>query len=248
MGPRRSHRYCRCNGHEYLFSSSSLIFTAFLSGISNAQNAPQNSPSLVSVSTMSLTVLSSAVPPPTSLRTSFTTSSASNTTTSSSHRPTGTNDAPPQLGIQPAGGTSSENVFNYYFLFLALFGALIAIGLWWIHKRRKRQKERMRLSGQNALAQDLDGWVNTRRWMHGRWRQNQTGPIRREEGLDENGEAPPPYQPNSDITVGQHDTTPAHDAASGLAIPLRTLSRDEIERIRPPEYREADSHANATSA
>ena len=97
----------------------------------------------------------------------------------------------------------------------------------------------MRLSGQDALARDLDGWVNTRRWMHGAWRHNQTAAfVRREEGLNEHGEAPPPYQPKSEVTVGQEDAGTAQDSASGLTIPLRTLSRDAIEGSRPPEYEE----------
>ncbi|KAF2468435.1 uncharacterized protein BDR25DRAFT_180463, partial [Lindgomyces ingoldianus] len=131
-----------------------------------------------------------------------------------------------------------EGVFNYYFLFLAIFGLLVAVSLWLIHRRRKRRKEQMRLSGQNALARDLDGWVNTRRWMHGSWRHNQTGFVRREEGLDEHGEAPPPYEPKSETTVGQDGVSTNRQPAGGLAIPLRTLQRDEIERSRPPEYQE----------
>ncbi|KAF2003663.1 hypothetical protein P154DRAFT_394634, partial [Amniculicola lignicola CBS 123094] len=93
----------------------------------------------------------------------------------------------------------NEYAFNYYFLFLVMVGVAIAIGLWWIERRRRRQKESMRLSGQQALARDLDGWVDTRRWMHGRWRQNlPAAMMRREEGLDEHGEAPPPYEPKGD--------------------------------------------------
>lgn len=104
----------------------------------------------------------------------------------------------------------------------------------------------MRLSGQNALARDLDGWINTRRWFHGTWRHNQTAAfVRREEGLNEHGEAPPPYRPKSDVTVtqGQEGT---HDPASGLTIPLRTLSRDDIEQNRPPEYRETVGRGEAS--
>jgi hypothetical protein len=180
------------------------------------------------------------------LEPSLTTSYISSTsnTTSSSVKSRATDDTP---GLFPFANPDSDQpdlenernqgVFNYYFLILAVFGVVIAVALWWIRRRRKRRKEQMRLSGQNALARDLDGWVSTRRWMHGAWRHNQTaGFVRREEGLNEHGEAPPPYQPKSEVTVAP-DGTP-QDATSGLAIPLRTLSRDGIETVQPPEYEE----------
>jgi hypothetical protein len=134
----------------------------------------------------------------------------------------------------------NESVFNYYFLILALFAVVVAISLWWIRQRRIRRKEQMRLSGQNALAQDLDGWANTRRWMHGAQRHNQTAAfVRREEGLDEHGEAPPPYHPKPEPTVAKGPTGEAQDPVSGLAIPLRALARADIEGNRPPEYQDS---------
>jgi len=94
----------------------------------------------------------------------------------------------------------------------------------------------MRRSGHNALARDLDGWVNTRRWMHGAWRYNQSAAfVRREEGLNEHGEAPPPYRPKGEATA---DVGASHDVTTGLTIPLRTLPRDETERSRLPGYEE----------
>lgn len=100
------------------------------------------------------------------------------------------------------------------------------------------------MSGQNALARDMEGWVNTRRWFHGAWRPNQTRAfVRREEGLDEHGEAPPPYQPKDDVTVAEG---PPQDPARLLAVPLRTLSRDDVGSGRPPEYRETISRTSST--
>jgi hypothetical protein len=157
---------------------------------------------------------------------------------------------PPPL-FEPAGDAADpsdptaqpkESVFNYYFLILVAFGVLVAVGLWWIRRRRKRRKEQMRLSGQHALARDLDGWVNTRRWIHGTWRHNQAAAfVRREEGLNEHGEAPPPYQPTHEAPVASGEPQVRQDPVSGLSIPLRTLSRDAIETLRPPEYRETDA-------
>lgn len=136
-------------------------------------------------------------------------------------------------------------VFNYYFLFLALLAVLIAAGLWWLRLNKNRKKQQMRLSGQNALARDLEGWPSARRFLHGRLGRNQN-PIqsrtqtRREEGLDENGEAPPPYQPKTEVAVS-HEPVAEGEHTSTIAIPLRTLQRNSNEQMRPPVYTSADS-------
>ncbi|KAF2276729.1 uncharacterized protein EI97DRAFT_376613 [Westerdykella ornata] len=188
-----------------------------------------------------------------SMTTSYTTSPTKNVTTSSTASRTTPGSSPPLF--PPAGDISStidpekarkESVFNYYFLILAAFGVLVAVGLWWIRRRRLRRKEEMRLSGQDALARDLDGWVTTRRWLHGAWRYNQTTTfVRREEGLNEHGEAPPPYQPSDEVPVTQGDTRSAQAQASGLAIPLRALSREDLDAMRPPKYEEEEPRERA---
>lgn len=131
----------------------------------------------------------------------------------------------------------NEKAFNYYFLILAGIVFALAIGLWWIRRRKRRQKEQMRLNGQHALARDLDGWANSRRWMNGNWRQNQSPTVSgHEEGLNEHGEAPPPYQPKNDTSGTHADLGNARDAVTGLTIPMHVLPRDEIDRFRPPPY------------
>lgn len=149
-----------------------------------------------------------------------------------------TNDILP--GTSHIGGTK-EAAFKYYWLILAIFGIAVALFLWYINRRRIKRKEQMRLSGQNALARDMEGWTNTRRWYYGAWRPNQTRAlVRGEEGLNEHGEAPPPYRPKGDVTV-------AHAPATSLSIPLRTLSRDQGMAVRPPEYHETvNSHESDT--
>lgn len=76
--------------------------------------------------------------------------------------------------------------------------------------------------------------------MHGvaPWRTD--GPLNsaREEGLNELGEAPPPYIQDTHIEerrlpVGSSSTA---ELPAGPAIPLRTLSRDEQDRLKPPDY------------
>ncbi|KAH7396920.1 hypothetical protein DE146DRAFT_58468 [Phaeosphaeria sp. MPI-PUGE-AT-0046c] len=123
------------------------------------------------------------------------------------------------------------DVINYYFLFLALFGVLIAAMLWWLHLRRKRQKQQQRLSGHHALARDVEGWAGARRFLHGRYgRNDDPARARLDEGLDDNGETPPPYRPKDEVTVETRQDI------SGIAVPLRTLARGGQDRTQPPEY------------
>lgn len=194
-------------------------------------------PATVGASTMSSQTLISKSSPPTLWTTS---SSPTPTSTATKETPNPPSDWLSDAGSADGYEQRNESVFNYYFLFLAAFGFLVVIGLWWLHRRRRIRKEQTRRSGHNALARDLDGWVNTRRWMHGAWRHNQaTTFVRREEGLNEHGEAPPPYRPKGEATV---DAGITHDVTTSLAIPLRTLPRDEAERSRPPGYEEVAPH------
>ena len=133
-----------------------------------------------------------------------------------------------------------DNLLNFYFIFIALFVILLLIAIWFIHRRKKQRKERLRNSGQNALARDLNGWSQPRRWIHGvaPWRTDGPLNIAREEGLNELGEAPPPYIKETQIrerraSVGNAS---AAELLAEPAIPLRTLSRDERHRLKPPDY------------
>jgi hypothetical protein len=233
-----------------LFLTLFLFFGALVPGSSTVQStldAASTASPLDSTPSLSVSRTSALNVPPTSPPRSLTTLLTSSSTPNVATTSTTTMDDSPQ-GPSPlfplADPTTtdqqrSESVFNYYFLFLAAFGLLLVVGLWMIHKRRQKKKEQMRLSGHNALARDLDGWVNTRRWVHGAWRPT-AGFVRREEGFNEHGEAPPPYQTKTadTVLVQGPDGTP-HDLAANLTIPLRTLSRDEIERSRLPGYEEA---------
>lgn len=111
-------------------------------------------------------------------------------------------------------------VFNYYFLFLALLVAALATLLWYLHRQRRRWQEQLRLRGQLALVRDVERWA-----LH---RHNLPAVV---EGLNECGEAPPPYKP-------KHDTITATEAESGDAItpPPRALSRENTGHIQLPDY------------
>jgi hypothetical protein len=135
-----------------------------------------------------------------------------------------------------------SGLINYYFVFLAIFVILIFLGIYFLQRRRRARKEAFRNSGQNALARDVDGWTSTRRWVNGHWRSNSG--TDREEGLNELGQAPPPY--------AAKDHSREQSAGAGVTIeepqiPLRTLARDEGDRsmAKPPEYSEAVRVASA---
>lgn len=196
---------------------------------------------------------STAISPPASITSSILpllSSSISNASTPI------TADNAPQLYPASTSPSTSDNaaddrktrLLNYYFVFLAFFALLLCAGVYLLHRRKRQIKSRLRNSGQNALARDLDGWVGTARWVHGSWRGGAGGGLsRREEGLNEHGEAPPPYQPLADATTagntdaeGSEALRPgtAQDAVTGLTIPLRTLSRDGRATLKPPGYQD----------
>jgi len=233
-------------------SSMRLLWLVVLLPMSNAQSVIDTSSSVLSLAstlaTVSTTTTQESVSStdPLLMSTAYASTPSVNSTTSSTSTSAKPTDSPPEL-FPGATNTSpqhvhTDGVFNYYFLFLALFGVLTAVFLWWIHKRRKRRKEQMRLSGHDALARDMAGWINTRRWFHGTRRHNQTGAfVRREEGLNEHGEAPPPYQPKSEVTA-INAAGEARGSRIGVTIPLRTLPRDTVEQSRPPQYQKTVGH------
>ncbi|QDS67881.1 hypothetical protein FKW77_008042 [Venturia effusa] len=176
-----------------------------------------------------------------------------NAAATSAYRPQGSDNAPNTLQSPVAGNSippdqdddddSHSGLLNYYFVFLALFICLLVIGVYFIHKRKRAQKQASRNSGENALARDLDGWTSgPRRWIvgHRREESRNTRSGREEEGLDEFGEAPPPYI-QATKTVDNRETE-VEGSQSEVQIPLDTLSRHDDERpatVKPPGYVEA---------
>lgn len=94
------------------------------------------------------------------------------------------------------------------------------------------------------------------RWGAGttNWRSrnpNEIGVIRHDEGLDDLGEAPPPYNPGDkppSIALGMSASHAsegeAADSGGGLSVPLRTLARINTEHTEhnPPGYLESVSN------
>ncbi|KAL8931771.1 MAG: hypothetical protein Q9216_007076, partial [Gyalolechia sp. 2 TL-2023] len=135
---------------------------------------------------------------------------------------------------------NDNGILNYYFLLLALL--IIIIGIVYLaYARRQRQKVlQSRRNGQRALARDLERWPGSGPWGPGRFRMPRSSPRqpRREEGLDERGEAPPPYVPKEPEPAY---TGPGGDRTGlGNDIPLQDLTRPDQ---KPPDYDEGPSSA-----
>lgn len=58
------------------------------------------------------------------------------------------------------------------------------------------------------------------------------------EGLDQNGEAPPPYKSKEDTVTTLQHLNDGMDGAATVTIPPRALSRDNADHIRLPDYSE----------
>ncbi|KAL8835227.1 MAG: hypothetical protein Q9170_003423 [Blastenia crenularia] len=130
---------------------------------------------------------------------------------------------------------TDRGILNYYFLLLAFLVIVVGI-VYFAYVRRQRQKILLsRQNGQRALARDLERWGGGP-WGPGRFRlPRAVRQPRREEGLDERGEAPPPYvpkEPEPAYTGPQVDRL--HE------IPLQDLGRRDQ---KPPDYDEGPSSA-----
>lgn len=121
------------------------------------------------------------------------------------------------------GYVSSHDVVNSYFLLLVIFVAIIIIACCFVLRRRRRKVARLQGNRQVSLAQGLQAWTGGRRWVHTRWRSEP-----RVEGLDERGEAPPPYMPERPAET---------HAASGSRATEGPIPLQDIHK--PPEYEEA---------
>jgi hypothetical protein len=121
--------------------------------------------------------------------------------------------------------------FNYYFLPLAVLFVIAATILFPV--LRRKFQTRWRYTVQPPRARDVEAWPGTRGIIHGKYRKNDSISLRRNEGLNELGEAPPPYQPKTDA-----ETEPETEATIVLVtMPPRTLPVDESERLEPPRFR-----------
>ncbi|KAL9098209.1 MAG: hypothetical protein Q9187_009704, partial [Circinaria calcarea] len=82
-------------------------------------------------------------------------------------------------------------------------------------------------AGGGQTASRAGGDPDARRWTTGRWRLT---PARLEEGLNERGEAPPPYIPGQSPPPAVHVDGVIRHPVTGEPIPLEDLSG------KPPDY------------
>ncbi|CAK3749516.1 hypothetical protein AC579_7818 [Lecanosticta acicola] len=128
---------------------------------------------------------------------------------------------------------NTGDLVQYYFVFLALIICVAGLAAFLMWRRRRKMGAIVRASREDALERDLNGWDSVRarrRYWQGRWRSVDGS---REEGLNEHGEAPPPYVPKTSDEEGQRgrDNEPA--------VPLQTLSREQAG-LKPPDYTEVN--------
>ncbi|KAL8980134.1 MAG: hypothetical protein Q9177_005963 [Variospora cf. flavescens] len=147
-------------------------------------------------------------------------------------------------GIEP-DDRPNDGILNYYFLLLALVIIILGIIYVAIIKRRRQKLARSRLNGQRALAMDLERSSGSGPWGPGRLRMPRPTARhhlsqRREEGLDERGEAPPPYVPKEPEPAYTRGVQRNDGLTAGSEIPLRDLSG--FDR-KPPDYNEGPSSA-----
>lgn len=190
-----------------------------------------------------------AQPPPdaTSINPSPTTLQTSTVLPSTpSNAPSSTESATPASDNGPT--------FNYYFVIVAI-AALAAVLILILIGRRKKQRALMRSSGQVALARDVEGLRHQRfggpraamRRVHIGGGMAHMEPARTE-GLDELGEAPPPYNAglkppsiSAGVADGVREVSPAGDREGGVELTSMPTPRRD-----PPGYHE-DRTNNAGS-
>lgn len=161
---------------------------------------------------------------------------SSPTSTTSDALPAHTDDA----HDSNQGKSDTVGLVNYYFVFLALIVCFAGLAAFFMYKRKKKYGMIIRQSREGALQRDLNTWDPIRarrRYWQGRWRSTD---YSQEEGLNEFGEAPPPYVPKA-----SEGETGLHDGANDPAVPLQTLSREQAG-LKPPDYTEA--HVQSVAA
>lgn len=198
-----------------------------------------------SIATTSLTSSNSVTGVSTSPSSSTPTTLVTRTTSSSSTSPSNTFSNQPSVNTCPAGVDNLNgdcrqpysNTFGYYYVFIAVFFFFVAGAAWFVHQRRRKRMMQSMSNRRSALARDVQNdqfdqlYANTRRWTGSGRHGRETGGAavtRADEGLDPQGEAPPPYKPAGE----------PHNA--GLAVPMLALHRDG-STSKPPDYHEHSS-------
>lgn len=139
--------------------------------------------------------------------------------------------------------SNSRNVLNYYFLILIGFVFVIIVLYWILIRKRKRRFAQAHVRAQSALAADLERWpgsggprgpfatTRTGRWHVLRTARHHEG--RHQEGLNEDGEAPPAYVAKPEPVHSGDASTPGAPSSAQSSTP------EWIEMAgKPPDYQE----------
>lgn len=97
--------------------------------------------------------------------------------------------------------------------------------LWWMYRKRRHEQEEIRLRGQRALSRDVERWAIQRR--------NQSPIV---EGLNESGEAPPPYKPKEDSLGNLELNNVSCEQTRHIEVPQRALWQGSVEQVQLPDY------------
>lgn len=137
----------------------------------------------------------------------------------------------------------THNMSTYYFVFFAILICIAILCVYFVWRKRRNAlmvRPGLRGSGYRRDVQEWDSVRYRRRY----WNTNsRSGQVSREEGLNENGEAPPPYMPKDDEETGnagaradgQHAHVDSRPVPGEPSIPMQALSRDQAG-LKPPGY------------
>ncbi|MDI1485513.1 MAG: hypothetical protein OHK93_000651 [Ramalina farinacea] len=134
----------------------------------------------------------------------------------------------------------NDGLLNYYFLLLALFIVAVLLVFWSFSRKRRAKQARQHVSQQDALATDLRAWRRISGRSRGRYWGNEAGNrnsrLDDEEGLNERGEAPPPY-------IKEPDRARVREERGGIELQSWETNRPRNEQTatgKPPDYTEPD--------
>ena len=145
---------------------------------------------------------------------------------------------------ETADGSGRGSYTTYYFVFFALLFCIALLCVYFVWKKRRNA-----LTVRNGFTgagyhRDVQEW-DTVRYRRRYWNTNfRNTEVSREEGLNEHGEAPPPYVPKHDENTGNAGPQAGGYFGQGPArpdepaIPMQALSRDQAG-LKPPGYEQS---------
>lgn len=150
-------------------------------------------------------------------------------------------DSLPGDNTETTDDAGKRQYTTYYFVFFALLFCIAMLCVYFVWKKRRHALTvRNGFSGA-GYQRNVQEW-DTVRYRRRYWNTNfRNAEVSREEGLNEHGEAPPPYVPKDDENTGSTGPQAGEYFGQGPArpaepaIPMQTLSRDQAG-LKPPGY------------